>query len=176
MDRNCQVSHCLYLSESHQKSPPTYPPSLLPEVTLAEVVGTCRHRTESTQGLCQDELTTAGHFPALLHTTGSLNLLFLEISFSTWQVIFNFASFERALRGHYHPVPKLLSGLELMWEQRARPATQHFTSPDAHTWKPSSIWAGLLRVLYLKSHCQRYPLPRTLKNESTVKVYHRQRT
>lgn len=84
------------------------------EVTLAEVVGTHRHRTESTQGLCQDGLTTAGHFPALLHTTGSLNLLFLEISFSTWQVIFNFASFERALRGHYHPVPKLLSGLELM--------------------------------------------------------------
>lgn len=99
------------------------------EVTLAEVVGTHRHRTESTQGLCQDGLTTAGHFPALLHTTGSLNLLFLEISFSTWQVIFNFASFERALRGHYHPVPKLLSGLELMWEQRAR---THSTLPPRH--------------------------------------------
>lgn len=83
-------------------------------------------------------------YPALVNTTSALNLLSLELSFSTWQVTFKFAFFERALRGHYYSVPKLLSGLELVCEQRASHIVLYL--PYSHTWKPGSIWAGLLRT------------------------------
>lgn len=62
MDRNCQVSHYLYLSASYQKSPPTDPSSLLPEVMLrethAEEIGTCA------QERALWGLTTADHLPS----------------------------------------------------------------------------------------------------------------
>lgn len=99
-------------------------------------------------------------YPALVNTTSSLNLLCLELSFSTWQVTFKVAFFERALRGHYYPVLKLLSGLELVCEQRASHIVLYL--PYSHTWKPSSIWAGLFRAPYWGVSLPMV-FPRTLK-------------
>lgn len=67
MDRNCQVSHYLYLSASHQKSPPTDPSSLLPEVMLREThaaeIGTCAQE-RALRGFTRMVLTTADHLPS----------------------------------------------------------------------------------------------------------------
>lgn len=153
VDRNCQVSHCFYcICEHHIRSPHplTLPPSFQKwwggrhVLKQRECVPEREHCEALPAWLWPQQLI----YSIFLNTTSSLNLLSFGLTFSTWQVTFKLVFFERAFRGHYQPVSKLLSGPELVWEQRASHIELYLLY--SHTWKPSSIWTVPLRAPYWK--------------------------